>query len=800
LLPDPYLQVNDPAIVETWNPANITVLEGGPFGRGGWNVSNNAGRIYKTDKIKLAVGQTATFAFAFEAAVNSNWRLQIAWFDAAGAQLGATVTGVTVNGSAAMLLALVTTTRPANAQTVQLTFSRASAAGTCSVWAVWAELGSSASLIPVPDAAPEAAEIIKLKTPNLFGDSYFQGISKIGEINEQLIGWLNTSVMTLVEVGDTFKTRRIDIQNATAGVSGRLDFALSALDVASGDDLTVAAAIATQGVATGRLQLDFYNSADVIIGATISGSPAAASATPVDVKVGAKVPANAVKLRVYLARSSGGDALEFRTLWFNKGVAAIERPRPKKFDESPARVEVLEGDNKIPKLRGKYPNPLQRLIGNASDPIPSVTIGTFISDKTNQLIRGRPSSRLAMAAAGTGTIRWDFANALNFGSGQNAVLAVYIDDPSKITSVGLEIYSQTTPSSILWSRSSLGSRCQIINDDGILTQPNTGITNQLKKGWNFLRWEATSGVLTNWGNVARIRIVLAATAATYISVGGVFIESPAKAKILFVQDGGYRNFFENGYPALRNRKLPCSWALNPAKIDDGSDIAGTMSLSELINGTTGVAPSVSATVPGVRDDGNSFFGEHSWARADLDPYSIEQMREDHLRCVRWFYKNGFGQIRFRGAHTQNSAPNAIAAQKNLADLNALATSLANTGGADTWPFVDRWNVKRIGISASNGEAPADLSYPLFAATFNQLVNVTKGLAVYYIHKIAAADNTNTVDTNPSLWTRFLALVDANAANLEYHSYETLQQALLNAGVQDSDTALAKALIAVCRTE
>ena len=123
----------------------------------------------------------------------------------------------------------------------------------------------------------------------------------------------------------------------------------------------------------------------------------------------------------------------------------------------------------------------------------------------------------------------------------------------------------------------------------------------------------------------------------------------------------------------------------------------------------------------------------------------------------------------------------------------------------TFPFEPllcrRFYVKRIGLSAYNSEYVPSPTYPNFTAQFTQLVGVTKGIAVYYIHKIAATDSAATVnDTNPSLWNHFLALVDANLASLEFHSYETLQQALINSGVRDDDNSIADSLLAVLRSE
>jgi hypothetical protein len=777
LIPDPYIETDHASLAEFWNPSNITLTDGGPYAKGGIVVSNTAGRIYQlaATKSKIAVDQQVTFAYQFEAAAGSNWRMQATWQDAAGATIGATITGDTVNGDGTPRIATVTTVRPANAITLLLAFSRASASGTCNVWAVWGEVGPTAGRIPVDDPSFENVEITKIKTPNLISDPYFQGISKIGETNNDLINWTNTAVMTLVANADAFITRRIEIQNATVGVSGRLDFSLSAMNLAAGDWLSVFATISTSGTASGRLQLEFRDAADAAIGAIISGSAVAAGVSEKIVGVKGLIPANAVKIRLYLARTSGTSALAFTSIYANKGIYSIDRPILQRWDTTSERLITVEAEQKLPEQRGKYPVPLVQLVGNADDPAASATLGTFSSDKENSLKKGIPGARLNITGAGTATIRWDFGTPLNFGYGQAAILAIYIDDVSKISACALEIYSDVSPV-VNWVRSSQVPRCQIINVNGVNTQPAT-VQNLLRSGWNFLRWNATAGVTTGWGVVERVRITATATAATFVTVGGVWIEKPDKGRIVFIQDGGYKNFRENGYPAMLSRNMPCTWALNPQKADDGSD-AGTMSLAEMRDGYS--------TYPGILYDGNSYFGEHSYNREDLDPFTVTQMRADHVKSARWFDRHGFGKITFRPAHTQNSAPNAIAAQKNFMDLRALATSLGNTGGMETSPLIDRWNVVRFALHSYNGNVSGFNSY------FSNFMSMFRGVLYIYTHKIQP-DGTNTVDVDQSVWNAYLAACDANVANLEYHSYETLQQQFLNNNLRDSDESIFNSL-------
>jgi hypothetical protein len=775
-LPDPFLEVSHPYLVQTWNPGNISPVTGGPHAKGGWTVSNNAGRIYQLSETDIAVGQQVTFAFQFEAAAASNWRLQVVWQDSAGATIGATETGATVNGDGAPKIAALTSTRPSGAVTLQIIFSRASGSGTCIVWAAWGEVGTTAARIPTDDASVEFVEILKLKTPNLLSDPYFQGISKVGDTNNEIAGWLNTSVITLVDNADAFKTRRLEIQNASAAVSGRLDFNLAAMSLAVGDFVTFSAMIATAGAASGRLQLEFYDSGGAAIGSIISGNALAASGTQGLVSVFGLIPSGAVTARVYLARTSGAGALQFYTLWANKGFFGIDKPILKRWDTTAERLVAIEANVRLTELKGKYPVPLVQLVGNTNDPVPTVTLGSYSGDKEFSLKKSSPGARLNISGVGTGTIRWDFGTALDFGYGQAAILAIYIDDVSKISAVALEIYSDVSPV-VNWVRSSQVPRCQIINVNGVNTQPAT-VQNLLRTGWNFLRWNATAGVTTGWGIVERVRVTATATAATFVTVGGVWIEKPTKGNIVFIQDGGYKNFRENGYPAMLSRNMPCTWAINPQKADDGSD-AGTMSLAEMRDGYSSYAS--------IHNDGNSYFGEHSYNREDLDPFTVVQMRSDHVKSARWFDKNGFGKIVFRPAHTQNSAPNAIAAQKNLMDLRALATSLGNTGGMETNPLIDRWNIVRFALHAYNGNVSGLNSY------LSDFVTKFRGTMYIYTHKIQP-DGTNSVDSDQSVWNAYLAFCDANAANLEYHSYETLQQQLFNSGLQDSDESIFTSLV------
>lgn len=306
-------------------------------------------------------------------------------------------------------------------------------------------------------------------------------------------------------------------------------------------------------------------------------------------------------------------------------------------------------------------------------------------------------------------------------------LWVYVPDVTKITSIGAEIYTDSTLTTAKrWSR--------------------TATQAQLVTGWNLLRWSASAGLtdLSAWGTVYRTRILVTTNAATDVTVGHFWTDCPPKAQILFIEDRGYKTFKDVGLPDLRALKIPVTWALDPAT--HGTS-AGTK--SEVITDAD-VATFAAA------GDSISF---HSYAGEVTSTMTADQIRTDTLKAIRWLQQRGHAGRMWRAAWTQNSAPEHAAAQPYV-----LAYATHNSqAGLSTWPPTDRWNISRWSV---HGRTTTDTD-----TMFNNLKR-THQLLVCYTHGVHADGLT---DATPAEWNYFISKCEQglNEGWLEAVTFEDL---------------------------
>jgi hypothetical protein len=354
---------------------------------------------------------------------------------------------------------------------------------------------------------------------------------------------------------------------------------------------------------------------------------------------------------------------------------------------------------------------------------------TQSDDATRTKDGATQSKRFASAGAGAASARLDMS--LTFPPGSIVRSWVWLDDPTKVSALTLDIYQDSGPATP-WTRAASQA---------------PGVT--LRRGWNLLSWAATAGTHSNWGNVYRLRYTWTASAATAINVQRVWVESPAKAQIMFVADRGYRTFVDDGLPDFRSRGLNLTWALDP--LTHGM-YAGTK--NEVITDAE------VATFYAAGDD----VSLHELSGEVTSTMSGPRLVWNYLSALKWCIDRGFTRgLNWRAAWTQNLAPQHALIQPYAA---AYATPTDN-GGVSCWPPLDRYNIARIGLH-NRSEATVD-------GYFTSLTE-THGLVVFYTHGIHTEGVTlGGADMTPTEWAYFWTKADAMiaAGTLEFVTFSQL---------------------------
>lgn len=366
-----------------------------------------------------------------------------------------------------------------------------------------------------------------------------------------------------------------------------------------------------------------------------------------------------------------------------------------------------------------------------------IPVNCTMTADTARFLEGAQSQRFTTTGAVTATVVLDplfppaAPDPFVFAKASIVRMLVWIDDPSKVTTFNLEIYDQS------------GLTGQWIRGNANFHKP-------LTQGWNLLSWKAAAGSSTAWGTVYRVRFVTITTGATSWNVQSVWVESQPKAQILFIEDRGYKTFVDSGLPDLRARKIPVTWALDPA-------LHGTAL------GTKGEVIT-DAQVAQFYSEGDDM-SIHAYDGAVTSTMTPAQIREDTLKSHQWLQDRGYTRGReWRAAWTQNNAPNHAAAQAYYA---AYATP-SGTASDETWPFINPWNVSRVNLHGLT-----TTSMDGFFATLQK----TNCLMVCYTHGIHADGGS---DMTPTLWAHFMAKIDEGIAG-GWLEGVTFSQLLANSG-------------------
>lgn len=390
---------------------------------------------------------------------------------------------------------------------------------------------------------------------------------------------------------------------------------------------------------------------------------------------------------------------------------------------------VRQADNETrAQVAGGMPR-IVTLWGGHDDETPIVTNCTASVDTTNFKVGDR-GTKLTMAGAVTATASLDpigTTDPLVLGPTSVIGMWIYVSDVTKIDSVSIDLFTDSGLET-LWA-----------SGDYIL---------RLVNGWNFVRtWvgKAHGGghaLPANWGTFYRVRVIISSTAATDLTIGQIWAECPEKAQIMFILDGVFESAYTTEiYPALKARGIPVTFAQDTSQTGVGL----IMSLAQLQEAAN--------------DGNNNSIGFHGHDGTTDSSKTAAQLRADTMKAVKWLGKYGFTGGLWRAAFFGNSAAQHAA-------IRGLVTAYACPAGASliaTWPFIDRWNVPRIGIHGWSN-AVVDGMWSELAAT--------NGLMVCYAHRVNAGGGA---DATPAEWAYFLTKLDAMiaAGTIEGVTYEQL---------------------------
>lgn len=306
-------------------------------------------------------------------------------------------------------------------------------------------------------------------------------------------------------------------------------------------------------------------------------------------------------------------------------------------------------------------------------------------------VNGETSVYIANSSGTTVDLRLLAESAFSVVGIAETVVYVYIPDVTKIATFTVQYLGTSF------------SRGQSAADVGLVN------------GWNEVHIITAVASLTNWATSTGIRIVATGTAGLSIYVGRVEMMRPEKANLIFVEDGGYSTFLEDGYPALRELGVPVTWALNPGRLGVDAGVAGHV-LTQ-------------AEIDSISADYCSEFSFHSWEAGVTATMTAEELRADACKCINYLRKQGLApEHMWRAAHTQNNAPQAAA---EIGLVEALATSTQITSSTTLYPFPDPNNVPRMSIHSR------DETY--ISGVFD-LLKKTHGTVVMYTHGISSGSS------------------------------------------------------------
>jgi len=389
------------------------------------------------------------------------------------------------------------------------------------------------------------------------------------------------------------------------------------------------------------------------------------------------------------------------------------------FDSGVNEVDSSKiASNKIKSIHpvNEYPDEIVELLPNVQNS--TVISGVLTNNYATSWHDNISGMKMEVDSAKTMEFRYDLPVYESLTGVQSVGIWIYIENPLSIDFVNFKIGHEGT--GYQWSRSAV----------------------DFVEGWNLIRWKAAGGFIGEWVALNRLLMQVITNSAATVTVGSIFLERTEKAKILFVEDGAYTSFYLNGYPELKSRGIPTTWALTPGKLGN----AGQITESEL---------------DGLINEYMSSFSFHSWAAEVHSTMTREEVADNAIKSVRWLQSKGIlPKYLYRAAITQNNAPN----HEVLKEIVESYSSPSGASSTEVFPFENPYGTPRITLHGLSNLQIDDL--------FTELKK-THGLAILYTHGIGSGAGT---DMSLETWNYFLSKLDTALAEgwIEGVTYEQLR--------------------------
>ena len=279
-----------------------------------------------------------------------------------------------------------------------------------------------------------------------------------------------------------------------------------------------------------------------------------------------------------------------------------------------------------------------------------------------------------------------------------------------------------------------------------------------ENGWNLVRWRANSSSYTSsLGRVVLVRVLPLMNDATTVVIGGVWLESFEKAKLLFIHDGGYSEFFQEGgrgYEDLKTRKIPLTIATIPRNIADHVHDR-FISKSKLYE---------------LSLENNNDVSIHSYSGEDaIATMTPEELKEESYNAIDLLRSWGYNPM-WRAAWFRNRAPGAMGSTGLFYSFAFHgAEGFSGQERIEGFPFQNMYNVPRIQVHKRANE---DIDNHF------DILKSTRGVFVGYTHNVKD-DSSGDIDEVD--WDYFLSKVDEGVSEgwLEGTTFKMLMQPYLD---------------------
>ena len=364
------------------------------------------------------------------------------------------------------------------------------------------------------------------------------------------------------------------------------------------------------------------------------------------------------------------------------------------------------------------------LVTGSDDEAFAVQFCTVSADTVNYRMGGRAhkittTGAVTNAAVVLTPIPPAASGLLNIRPAQAMCAWVYVEDHTKITNVQVEL-SQDAGNTVFWGRSNISAPAQ-----------------PLVTGWNLLRWKLVEGLPAAWTGLTanRFRFFLTTNAATTLTLGHVYLETPAKARIIYVADRGYRSFVVNGLPRLRAAGVPITWALDILKLGDHA--------GEYPNGAAPYADAVTESDVAEFAAAGDSISFHGWTGDPTASMTAAQVRSDTALCIKWLAARGYAGRMWRAAWVQNTAAQHAAVNDYVLG-QAMWDQATHSVKLDIWPPRDMQNIARWEFYGKS-DANIDNQFALLKKTHGLMVVYNHGIGTGYAYDATAAEFDRFMD-------------------------------------------------------